>query len=318
MIDGKFIVSSLSGLSLRLGRASDLSHSASSGTSIDEAHGLKGEVKRVAMESQPREIEKYFVETEPYYLPTSNEVELFREAYLNQLPVLLKGPTGCGKTRFMEYMAWFLKRPLITVACHDDLTSGDLVGRYLIQGSDTVWVDGPLTRAVRVGGLCYLDEIVEARKDTTVVIHPLADDRRILTIEKRGEILMAPPEFMLIISFNPGYQSIMKDLKPSTRQRFISIEFDYPEAESEVEIVVQESGVEEENAKLLVKLGEMTRNLKEKGLDEGASTRLLVHAGKLIKSGIEPQEACKAAITNTLSDDMEMQVSMQEMVNSLF
>ena len=270
------------------------------------------------MKRQTREIENYFVETQPYYLSTSNEVELFRQAYLNQLPVLLKGPTGCGKTRFMEYMAWLLKRPLITVACHDDLTSGDLVGRYLIQGSETVWVDGPLTRAVRVGGLCYLDEIVEARKDTTVVIHPLADDRRILTIEKRGEILMAPPEFMLIISFNPGYQSIMKDLKPSTRQRFISIEFDYPEAKSEAEIVIQESGVDEENAKLLVKLGEMTRNLKEKGLDEGASTRLLVHAGKLIKSGIEPQEACKAAITNTLSDDMEMQVSMQEMVNSLF
>ena len=270
------------------------------------------------MKRQTREIENYFVETQPYYLSTSNEVELFRQAYLNQLPVLLKGPTGCGKTRFMEYMAWFLKRPLLTVACHDDLTSGDLVGRYLIQGNETVWVDGPLTRAVRVGGLCYLDEIVEARKDTTVVIHPLADDRRILTIEKRGEILVAPPEFMLIISFNPGYQSIMKDLKPSTRQRFISIEFDYPESKSEAEIVVQESGVGEENAKLLVKLGEMTRNLKEKGLDEGASTRLLVHAGKLIKSGIEPQEACKAAITNTLSDDVEMQISMQEMVDSLF
>jgi nitric oxide reductase NorQ protein len=275
-------------------------------------------VEKIEMKRQTREIENYFVETQPYYLPTSNEVELFRQAYLNQLPVLLKGPTGCGKTRFMEYMAWFLKRPLITVACHDDLTSGDLVGRYLIQGSETVWIDGPLTRAVRVGGLCYLDEIVEARKDTTVVIHPLADDRRILTIEKRGEILVAPPEFMLIISFNPGYQSIMKDLKPSTRQRFVSIEFDYPELKSESEIVVQESGVDEENAKLLVKLGQMTRNLKEKGLDEGASTRLLVHAGKLIKSGIEPQEACKAAITNTLSDDVEMQVSMQEMVNSLF
>jgi nitric oxide reductase NorQ protein len=275
-------------------------------------------VEKIEMKRQTREIENYFVETQPYYLPTSNEVELFRQAYLNQLPVLLKGPTGCGKTRFMEYMAWFLKRPLITVACHDDLTSGDLVGRYLIQGSETVWIDGPLTRAVRVGGLCYLDEIVEARKDTTVVIHPLADDRRILTIEKRGEILVAPPEFMLIISFNPGYQSIMKDLKPSTRQRFVSIEFDYPALKGESEIVVQESGVDEENAKLLVKLGQMTRNLKEKGLDEGASTRLLVHAGKLIKSGIEPQEACKAAITNTLSDDVEMQVSMQEMVNSLF
>ena len=270
------------------------------------------------MKSQSREIETYFVDNEPYYLPSSNEVELFRQTYHNQLPVLLKGPTGCGKTRFMEYMAWLLKRPLITVACHDDLTSGDLVGRYLIQGSDTVWTDGPLTSAVRVGGLCYLDEIVEARKDTTVVIHPLADDRRILTIEKRGEILPAPPEFMLIISFNPGYQSVMKDLKPSTRQRFVSIEFNYPESKREAEIVVRESGVDEESAKRLVKLGQMTRNLKEKGLDEGASTRLLVHAGKLIRSGIEPQEACQAAITNTLSDDMEMQVSMREMINSLF
>ena len=270
------------------------------------------------MKNHAQEIETYFVENEPYYLPSTNEVELFRQSYRNQLPMLLKGPTGCGKTRFMEYMAWLLKRPLITVACHDDLTSGDLVGRYLIQGNDTVWVDGPLTRAVRVGGFCYLDEIVEARKDTTVVIHPLADDRRILTIEKRGEILIAPPEFMLIISFNPGYQSIMKDLKPSTRQRFVSIEFSYPESKSEAEIVARESGVDEENAKLLVKLGEMTRNLKEKGLDEGASTRLLVHAGKLIKSGIAPQEACAAAITNTLSDDMEMQISMQEMINSLF
>jgi nitric oxide reductase NorQ protein len=258
------------------------------------------------------------VEDEPYYLPTANEVEIYQQAHKNRLPVLLKGPTGCGKTRFMEFMAWHLKLPLITVACHDDLTSGDLVGRYLIKGSDTVWVDGPLTRAVRAGALCYLDEIVEARKDTTVVIHPLADERRILPIEKRGEILKAPPDFMLTVSFNPGYQSIMKDLKPSTKQRFVSLEFDYPDEQTEVVIVIQESGVEPEIGKGLVKLGTMTRNLKEKGLDEGASTRLLIHAGKLIESGIPPREACRVAITNTLSDDREMQLSMHEMVESLF
>jgi nitric oxide reductase NorQ protein len=270
------------------------------------------------MDGRVKEIEKNLIEREPYYLPTSDEVTVFEKAYENQLPVLLKGPTGCGKTRFMEYMAWRLKRPLVTVACHDDLTSGDLVGRYLIRGSDTVWVDGPLTRAVKAGGFCYLDEIVEARKDTTVVIHPLADDRRILPMEKRGEILTAPPEFMLVISYNPGYQSIMKDLKPSTRQRFVSLEFGYPEVEKEVAIVARESGVDEETSRRLVKLGEMTRNLKEKGLDEGASTRLLIHTGKLIRSGIGPRQACRVAVANTLSDDEEMILSMEEMIGSLF
>lgn len=270
------------------------------------------------MKSATKAIEEYRIEKEPYYLSTSNEVEVFSQAYSKQLPMLLKGPTGCGKTRFVEYMAWRLGRPLVIVACHDDLTAGDLVGRYLIQGSDTVWTDGPLTRAVRAGALCYLDEIVEARKDTTVVIHPLADDRRILPIEKRGEILAAPPEFMLIISYNPGYQSIMKDLKPSTRQRFVSLAFNYPEEGAETAIVVQESGVDQDLAKRLVKLGQMTRNLKERGLDEGASTRLLIHAGKLIQSGIDAREACRAAITNTLSDDEEMQISISEMISSLF
>lgn len=173
-------------------------------------------------------IEEYIIEEEPFYVSTGKEVELFERAYINKIPVILKGPTGCGKTRFMQYMAWKLRRPLITVSCHDDLTSADLVGRYLVKGGETVWVDGPLTRAVRVGGLCYLDEIVEARKDTTVVIHPLSDDRRILPIEKKGEILKAPPEFMLTLSYNPGYQSILKDLKQSTRQRFLAIEFNYP------------------------------------------------------------------------------------------
>jgi len=270
------------------------------------------------MKSTTRAIEEYRIEKEPYYLPSFNEVEVFSQAYSKQLPMLLKGPTGCGKTRFVEYMAWKLGRPLVIVACHDDLTAGDLVGRYLIQGSDTVWADGPLTRAVRAGALCYLDEIVEARKDTTVVIHPMADNRRILPIEKRGEILAAPPEFMLIISYNPGYQSILKDLKPSTRQRFVSLEFRYPEEIAETAIVAQESGVDREVARRLVKLGHMTRNLKERGLDEGASTRLLIHAGKLIQSGIDSREACRAAIANTLTDDEEMQISMGEMIASLF
>jgi nitric oxide reductase NorQ protein len=270
------------------------------------------------MKTQTKAFENFRIETEPFYLPASNEVEVLCQAFYNRLPVLLKGPTGCGKTRFVEYMAWRLNRPLITVACHDDLTSGDLVGRYLIQGSDTVWKDGPLTKAVRAGAICYLDEIVEARKDTTVVIHPLADDRRILPIEKRGEILVASPEFMLVISYNPGYQSIMKDLKPSTRQRFVSLEFNYPQEEKEGAIVAQESGVPQDIANRLVRLGLMTRNLKERGLDEGASTRLLIHAAKLIRSGIDPKDACRTAITNTLSDDEEMKLSMDEMVASLF
>jgi len=265
-----------------------------------------------------RSYEEYRMEREPFYLPTSNEIDLFTQAYQHQLPVLLKGPTGCGKTRFVEHMAWRLGRPLITVACHDDLTAGDLVGRYLIRGSETVWADGPLTRAVKAGSFCYLDEIVEARKDTTVVIHPLADDRRILPVEKRGEILSASPEFMLIISFNPGYQSVMKDLKPSTRQRFVTLEFNYPDEEREITIVVREAGVDEDTARRLRKLGEMTRNLKERGLDEGASTRLLIHAGKLIRAGIDPRTACHAAMTSTLSDDEEMQRAMDEMVKSLF
>jgi len=270
------------------------------------------------MKTQPKAFDDFRIETEPYYLPSFNEVEVFSQAFYNRLPVLLKGPTGCGKTRFVEYMSWRLNRPLITVACHDDLTSGDLVGRYLIQGSDTVWVDGPLTKAVKAGAICYLDEIVEARKDTTVVIHPLADDRRILPIEKRGEVLAAAPEFMLVISFNPGYQSVMKDLKPSTRQRFVSLEFTYPDEGKETAIVAQESGVSLETAKRLVRLGQMTRNLKERGLDEGASTRLLIHAAKLIRSHIEPKEACRAAITSTISDDEEMQLSIDEMAASLF
>jgi len=262
--------------------------------------------------------EEYFITEEPYYEPIGNEVEVFEAAYRNQLPVLLKGPTGCGKTRFMEHMAWRLKRPLITVSCHDDLTASDLVGRFLIRGGETVWVDGPLARAVRAGGICYLDEIVEARKDTTVVIHPLADDRRVLPMEKLGELLEASPEFCLAISYNPGYQSVLKDLKQSTRQRFVALEFDYPAAELETRIIVNETGIGADMAGQLVKFAQMTRNLKGSGLEEGASTRLLVHAAKLMKSGVSPVAACRSSIAQALTDDAEMLIAVNELSASVF
>ncbi len=260
----------------------------------------------------------YLVRKEPYYEPQGNEIALFEAAYRNQIPVLLKGPTGCGKTRFMEHMAWRLRRPLVTVSCHDDLTASDLVGRYLITASETAWVDGPLARAVRIGAVCYLDEIVEARKDTTVVIHPLADDRRALPIEKTGELLQAAPEFCLAISYNPGYQSVLKDLKQSTRQRFVAIEFTYPATELEQRIIIHESGIDPEMAARLVKFAGMTRNLKGNGLDEGASTRLLVHAAKLMASGIDPRQACRGAIAEALTDDAEMLAAVNELSASLF
>ena len=262
--------------------------------------------------------EARIIEEEPYYEPTGAEVELFEAAYASEIPVLLKGPTGCGKTRFMEYMAWRLKRPLITVSCHDDLTAADLVGRYLITNNETVWVDGPLAHAVRCGGICYLDEIVEARKDTTVVIHPLADDRRILPMEKHGELLHAPREFLLAISYNPGYQSVLKELKQSTRQRFVAIEFNYPHAALEKKIIIAETGVAPDVADKLIRLAEMTRNLKGNGLDEGASTRLLVHAGKLIAKGIPARAACTGAVAEALTDDPEMLRAVNELANSLF
>ncbi len=270
------------------------------------------------MKARVLKIEEYLIKDEPYYEPVGQEIALFEAAYRNRLPVLLKGPTGCGKTRFMEHMAWRLKRPLITVSCHDDLTASDLVGRYLITGGETVWVDGPLARAVRAGAICYLDEIVEARKDTTVVIHPLADDRRVLPMEKTGELLAAPPEFCLAISYNPGYQSVLKDLKQSTRQRFVAMEFAYPAAALEARIVLRETGIEPPMAERLVKFAGMTRNLKGNGLDEGASTRLLVHAGKLIASGIDPRTACRGAIAEALTDDPEMLAAVNELSASLF
>jgi nitric oxide reductase NorQ protein len=259
-----------------------------------------------------------FITEEPYYEPITNEIEIFQAAYLNKLPISLKGPTGCGKTRFMEHMAWRLKRPLITVSCHDDLTASDLIGRYLITDSQTVWIDGPLAAAVRAGAICYLDEIVEARSDTTVVIHPLADDRRVLPMEKLGEILQAPDEFCMAISYNPGYQSVLKDLKQSTRQRFVSLEFDYPNAAVEQKIVQTEAGLDAETAKQLVKFARLTRNLKGSGLDEGASTRLLVHAGKLINSGIDPVSACTSSIAQTLTDDSDMLAAINELSASVF
>ena len=255
---------------------------------------------------------------EPYYEALGDETEVFTSAYNNKLPILLKGPTGCGKTRFVEYMAWRLKQRLITVACHDDLTSSDLIGRYLVKGGQTEWIDGPLTESVRNGHICYLDEIVEARKDTTVVIHPLCDDRRILPIEKLGEFLTAPSEFSLVISYNPGYQSILKDLKASTRQRFVAIEFNYPTAEIELKILMTESEISKENGEKLIKFGQMTRNLKEAGLEEGASTRLLVNAAKLIGSGITPDTATNTEIALPLTDDPEMLSALNELSSSIF
>jgi nitric oxide reductase NorQ protein len=262
--------------------------------------------------------EEYFVESEPYYEATGDEITIFEAAYQNKLPVLLKGPTGCGKTRFMEYMAWRLQRPMVTVSCHDDLTTSDLVGRYLVKDGETVWVDGPLTRAVRSGGICYLDEIVEARKDTMVVIHPLADDRRIMPIEKLGQLLEAPDSFCLAISYNPGYQSVLKELKQSTRQRFVAIEFNYPSHNLERQIVMHETGLDEDMTNKLLKLADMTRNLKGNGLEEGASTRLLVHAGKLMAKGVDPRAACQGAIALALTDDSDMIAAINELIGALF
>lgn len=269
-------------------------------------------------DARPLESEAYFIQSEPYYEATGDEIAIFESAYRNKLPILLKGPTGCGKTRFMEYMAWRLKRPLITVSCHDDLTASDLVGRYLVKGGETTWVDGPLTRAVRAGAICYLDEIVEARKDTMVVIHPLADDRRVLPMEKLGTLVQADERFCLAVSYNPGYQSVLKDLKQSTRQRFVALEFDYPSFELEAKIVASESNVEHALADKLVKFAHMTRNLKGSGLEEGASTRLLVHAGKLMASGVAPVSACRSAVAQAITDDPEMLAAVQELSSSLF
>lgn len=258
------------------------------------------------------------VEEAPFYLSTGNEIELFEHAWQHQLPVLIKGPTGCGKTRFIAHMAARLGRPLYTVACHDDLTAADLVGRHLIGEGSTYWVDGPLTRAVREGGICYLDEVVEARKDTTVVLHPLSDDRRILPIERTGEVLQAPPEFMLVVSYNPGYQNLLKGMKPSTRQRFVSMRFNHPKASQEQEVIINETRLDEMTAKRLVSLANAFRTLKDHDLEESASTRLLVYTGTLIKSGFDPVEACRAAMVEPLSDDEETVAALMEVVYATF
>ncbi len=280
-------------------------------------------------------IEEYKPHVEPYYLAIGGEIALFTAAFEQRIPVLLKGPTGCGKTRFVEYMAWCLGPPLmvlknagsggteqalpiVTVACHEDLTASDLVGRYLLEGETTRWIDGPLTRAVKAGAICYLDEVVEARKDTTVLIHPLTDYRRLLPMEKRGQVLEAAEGFLLVISYNPGYQSALKDLKHSTRQRFVAIEFDYPPKEQEAEIIAHESGVSAKVAQDLAKLGEKVRNLREHGLSEGASTRLLIYAGKLMEKGIPARVACQSAVVWALTDDMEVQRTIEEVVTSIF
>lgn len=270
-----------------------------------------------AAKAKEQSIEKYRITKEPFYLNVKDEVALFETAYKAKLPVMLKGPTGCGKTRFVEAMAYKLGRPLITVACHEDLSATDLVGRFLIEGDETVWHDGPLTTAVRHGAICYLDEIVEARKDTIVLIHPLTDDRRILPIEKLGKLLSAPDDFMLVISYNPGYQSVLKDLKQSTRQRFLSLEFDYPNADAETKIVAREGGINDATARDLVKIGEKVRNLKGHGLEEGVSTRLLVYAAQMIARGVEPVTACEIAIASPITDDSELQRSIREIVTTV-
>jgi nitric oxide reductase NorQ protein len=252
----------------------------------------------------------------PWYLPVGDELQVFEAAYRARLPVLLKGPTGCGKTRFIEHMAWRLSRqPLVTVACHEDLTATDLVGRYLLAADSTVWMDGPLTRAVRTGAICYLDEVVEARKDTTVVIHPLTDHRRVLPIDKTGELLEAHADFRLVISYNPGYQSSAKDLKSSTRQRFVSLEFGYPAEAIEATIVAHESGVAPDMAQCLATIASKVRALREHGLVDGISTRLLVYTGQLIVGGIVPRRACDIAITRAIGDDPDVQQAVADIVD---
>ncbi len=264
------------------------------------------------------DLSQYMITEEPYYHKVGKEVERYEAAYSVRMPVMLKGPTGCGKSRFVEYMAWKLKRPLITVACNEDMTASDLVGRFLLDASGTKWQDGPLTTAARIGAICYLDEIVEARQDTTVVIHPLTDHRRQLPLEKKGEQVDAHPDFQIVISYNPGYQSMLKDLKQSTKQRFGAMSFDYPPSEIEVEIVAHETGVDTQTAEKLVQVAQRSRNLKGHGLDEGMSTRLLIYAGQLIAKGITPADACQMALVEPLTDDVDMRDTLEAAVNTFF
>jgi nitric oxide reductase NorQ protein len=263
-------------------------------------------------------ISQYRIEKEPYYRVVSDELSVFDAAYSVRMPMMLKGPTGCGKTRFIEYMAWKLQKPLITVACNEDMTASDLVGRFLLDATGTRWQDGPLAIAARYGAICYLDEIVEARQDTTVVIHPLTDNRRVLPLEKTGELINAHPDFQLVISYNPGYQSVMKDLKQSTKQRFGALDFNYPEHAIEEEIVSHETGVARDIAGKLVSIAEMARNLKGHGLDEGISTRMLIYAGNLITKGVEVKKACCVALIAPITDDPDMRDALDAAVTTFF
>jgi nitric oxide reductase NorQ protein len=262
--------------------------------------------------------EQYLISKEPFYQAQGNEVALYEAAYGARLPVMIKGPTGCGKSRFVEYMAWKLGKPLITVACNEDMTASDLVGRYLLDANGTRWLDGPLTTAARIGAICYLDEIVEARQDTTVVIHPLTDHRRTLPLDKKGELIEAHADFQLVISYNPGYQSLMKDLKQSTKQRFTGFDFDYPEAELETDIVAKETGLTREQVAKLIKIAHTARNLKGHGLDEGISTRLLVYAATLIKRGVEPIDACRMALVRPITDDADIRATLDHAIDAVF
>ncbi len=261
-------------------------------------------------------LDDYRIRDEPYYRPLGDEVAVFEAAYADRIPMMLKGPTGCGKTRFMEHMAWRLRKPLITVACHEDMTASDLVGRYLLDAEGTVWHDGPLTLAVRYGAICYLDEIVEARQDTTVVIHPLTDDRRVLPLEKKNELISAHPDFQIVISYNPGYQSVLKDLKESTKQRFAALDFGFPNPEIEAEIVAHEANIDAALAQRLIKVGQRSRNLKGHGLDEGASTRMMVQAGRLIDKGTSFEVACEVAMVLPITDDPDLRTALTEAVSA--
>jgi len=264
-----------------------------------------------------KDANQYKIENEPYYQAQSNEIALYEAAYAARLPVMIKGPTGCGKSRFIEHMAWKLGKPLITVACNEDMTASDLVGRYLLDANGTRWLDGPLTVAARIGAICYLDEIVEARQDTTVVIHPLTDHRRQLPLDKKGELIDAHPDFQLVISWNPGYQSLMKDLKQSTKQRFSALDFDYPDAETEEAIIVKEAGTDDGTAARLVKIAHAARNLKGHGLDEGISTRLLVYAATLMNNGIDAKDACRMALVRPITDDADIRSTLDHAIDAV-
>jgi nitric oxide reductase NorQ protein len=262
--------------------------------------------------------EQYRIQQEPFYQPQGDEIALYQAAYQARLPVMIKGPTGCGKSRFVEHMAWRLQRPLITVACNEDMTASDLVGRYLLDADGTRWLDGPLTVAARIGAICYLDEVVEARQDTTVVIHPLTDHRRTLPLDKKGEVVAAHPDFQLVISYNPGYQSLMKDLKQSTKQRFAALDFDYAPESLEVEIICRETGIDSDTAGKLVRVGHTARHLKGHGLDEGISTRLLVYGAELINQGIAPAAACRMALVRPITDDADIRATLDHAIDALF